>query len=198
MRLTKRRVQYWPAGLRWPLAFALGVVLSVASPMHAQNRPPLTEPVALEGTMKSFYKGAKVVIVTTMDGVEHVYRFTKDLIVHGGRKPGVDALEGLREGTTVVIHEDAGGEQASAEEIDVLGDDGLKISEGIVTDIDRGKKEITIRYDNGQIETLQMTTRAAAESTPDLDEASNQPTRIVVYYSDEEGNKIAHYFRKVS
>jgi hypothetical protein len=35
--------------------------------------------------MKQFYKAANVVIVTTMAGVEHVYHFTKDLIVHGGK-----------------------------------------------------------------------------------------------------------------
>jgi len=148
--------------------------------------------------MKQFYKAANVVIVTTMDGVEHVYHFTKDLIIHGGKAPGVDALEGLREGTTVVIHEGKGGSQASAEEIDVLGDGGLKIAEGIVTNIDRRKKEITIRYNNGKTETLQMTTRAAAESSADVDEAKGEATRIVVYYSDEAGHKIAHYFRKSS
>jgi hypothetical protein len=109
----------------WTCALALGTVLNISTSAHAQNRPPLNEPIALEGTMKQFYKAANVVIVTTMDGVEHVYHFTKDLIIHGGKAPGVDALEGLREGTTVVIHEGKGGSQASAEEIDVLGDGGL-------------------------------------------------------------------------
>lgn len=182
----------------WTCALALGTVLNISTSAHAQNRPPLNEPIALEGTMKQFYKAANVVIVTTMDGVEHVYHFTKDLIIHGGKAPGVDALEGLREGTTVVIHEGKGGSQASAEEIDVLGDGGLKIAEGIVTNIDRRKKEITIRYNNGTTETLQMTTRAAAESSADVDEAKGEATRIVVYYSDEAGHKIAHYFRKSS
>ena len=158
----------------WTFALALGTVLTVSASAHAQDRPPLKEPIALEGTMKQFYKAANVVIVTTMDGVEHVYHFTKDLIVHGGKTPGVDALEGLREGTTVVIHEGTGGSQASAEEIDLLGDGGLKIAEGIVTNIDRRKKEITIRYNNGKTETLQMTTRAAAESRADVDEAKGE------------------------
>jgi len=184
-------------GSGWAFALALGAVLTVSAPAHAQDRPPLKEPIALEGTMKQFYKAANVVIVTTMDGVEHVYHFTKDLIVHGGKKPGVDALEGLREGTTVVIHEGTGGSQASAEEIDLLGGDGLKIAEGIVTRIDRGKKEITIRYNNGKTETLQMTTRAADESAADIAEAEGE-ARIVVYYSDEAGRKVAHYFRKAS
>lgn len=184
--------------LAWILALTLGAALHVSSSALAQDRPPLKEPIALEGTMKQFYKAANVVIVTTMDGVEHVYHFTKDLIVHGGKKPGVDALEGLHEGTTVVIHEGKGGAQPSAEEIDLLGDDGLKITEGIVTNIDRRKKEITIEYGNGKTETLQMTTRAAAESETQIDAKGAAPTKIIVYYADESGRKVAHYFKKQS
>jgi len=176
-------------------AVAAGLFLFLPRAADAQNRPPLQEPIALEGTMKQFYRGANVVIVTTMDGVEHVYQFTKNLIVHGGKKPGVDALEGLRD-TTVVIHYKASGADAAAEEIDVLGEEGLKISEGVVTDIDRGKKEITITYANGKTETLQMTKRAAAESG--AGEESSEGAHIVVYYADESGRKVAHYFRKVS
>ena len=37
--------------------------------------------------MKQFYRGANVVFVTTMDGVDHVYQFTKNLFLHGGRNP---------------------------------------------------------------------------------------------------------------
>src|SRR4030095_7736765 len=131
-------------GLGFTLTLALGAVSIPSTPALPQDRPPLLEPIAMEGTMKQFYRAANVVVVTTMDGMEHVYHFTKDLIVHGGKKTGVDALEGLREGTTVVIHQTSGS-QASAEEIDVLGDEGLKSTEGMVTNIDRRKKEITIR-----------------------------------------------------
>jgi hypothetical protein len=88
-------------------------------------------------------------------------------------------------------------EQAAAEEIDVLGEEGLKITEGVVTDINREKKEITIKYANGKTETLQMTKRAAAESGAGIEETS-EGAHIVVYYADESGRKVAHYFRKVS
>jgi hypothetical protein len=185
-------------GLGWTLALALGVVLIVSIPAHPQNRPPLQEPIAMEGTMKQFYRAANIVIVKTMDGVEHVYHFTKDLIVHGGKKPGVDALEGLREGTTVVIHRTVSGAEASVEEIDLVGDEGLRITEGLVTKIDRRNKEITIKYANGKTETLEMTGRAAADTGTGIDEFSGEGARIVVYYSDEAGRKIAHYFKKAS
>jgi hypothetical protein len=184
-------------GVGLTLTLALGVVLLASTPAHAQNRPPLQEPIALEGTMKQLYRAANIVVVTTVDGMEHVYQFTKDLIVHGGKKPGVDALEGLREGTTVVIHKTTGGSQA-AEEIDVLGEEGLKSTEGTVTSIDRRKKEITIRYNNGKTETLQMTGRAAAESETGIENPGEGVSKVVIYYSDETGHKVAHYFKKGS
>ena len=129
------------AGVGCAAAVVAGLFLFLPRAADAQNRPPLLEPIALEGTMKQFYRGANVVIVTTMDGVEHVYEFTKNLVVHGGKKPGVDALEGLRDGTTVVVHYTVSGADAAAEEIDVLSGEGLKTTEGIVTDIDRGRRK---------------------------------------------------------
>ena len=170
------------------MALAFGVLGS--APAFSQDRPPLKEPIALEGTMKAFYRGANVLVVTTMDGVEHVYHVTKNLIVHGGKTPGVDALADLSEGTPIVIHRRLNDEQASAEEIDVLGDEGLKITEGRVTQIDRRKKEITIQYANGKTETLQLTARAAAESGASADESDED---LVIYYADEHGHKVAHY-----
>ena len=198
MSRSKRDAQCRVApAVRLILTLALGAVLIPSTPVFPQNRPPLQEPIALEGTMKQFYRAANVVVITTMDGMEHVYQFTKDLIVHGGKKPGVDALEGLRAGTTVVIHHTTAGSQASIEEIDVLGDEGLKSTEGMVTKIDRRNNEITIRYNNGKTETLQMTSRAAAESEAGIDESAEE-ARVVVYYTDEAGRKVAHYFKKES
>jgi hypothetical protein len=182
----------------WAAAMATGLVAVVSIAASAQNRPPLQEPIASEGTVKQFYRAANVVIVKTIDGMEHVYHFTRDLVVHGGKKPGVDALEGLREGTTVVIHYENGEPHASVSEIDVVGDDGLKITEGVVTDIDRGEREITIRFANGKTETLRMTDRAAAESRAAVNPSGGDTTRIVVYYTDEQGRKLVHYFRKAS
>jgi hypothetical protein len=182
----------------WVAAIAMGLVGVVSIAARAQNRPPLQEPIASEGTGKQFYRAANVVIVKTMDGVEHVYHFTKDLVVHGSKKPGVDALDGLREGTTVVIHYENGETPASVRETDVLGDDRLKITEGVVTDIDRGDKEIKIRFANGKTETLRMTDRATAESRAAVNPTSRDATKIIVYYTDEQGHKLAHYFRKAS
>jgi hypothetical protein len=69
-------------------------------------------------------------IVKTVDGVRHVFHFGKDLLAHGGNGTGIDALQGLRAGTTVAVHYTVTGSEASAQEIDRIGDDGL-----VVTDV---------------------------------------------------------------
>jgi hypothetical protein len=105
-------------------------------------------------------------------------------VVHGGTDP----LSDLKPGTTLIIHYTA---DNAAQEVDRVGASGLGSTEGIATKIDRGKKEITIRYDNGMIETLKLTDRAAADVGTNI----GPDTRIVVYYSDEASEKVTHYFK---
>jgi hypothetical protein len=174
----------------WALQFvgmtAVGIALA-----HAQGPPPIpgvTGTIATEGTVEKEYKAANKIVVATKDGAEHIYGAAKDLVVHdhGGDKP----LGDLKPGATVVVHYT---DDNTAQEVDLVGPGGLSTTEGIATKIDRGKGEITIRYDNGKIEKLKLTDRAAAEA----DKTIGPDTRVVVYYSDEAGTKITHYCKKL-
>jgi hypothetical protein len=184
--------------LMWSSATLIALVSSASITLGAQNGPPVQGTIALEGTMKTFYRAVNTIIVTTIDGVDHVYHFTKDLVVHGGKGRGLDALEGLREGSTVVVHYTMTEAEASAREIDRIGDEGLKVTEGVVTRISRGRKQITIRFDDGKSETLRLTDRAAAEAGKDVDQSATAAVKVIVYYSDEAGRKVAHFFKKAS
>ena len=174
------------------------LTLGVAVGVPAQSSPPVHGTIALEGTMKKLYRGVNIIVVTTMDGVEHAYQFTKDLVVHGGKGQGADALEGLREGSTVVIHYTSGQGGPLAQEVDRVGDEGLYVTEGRVKRLDRGRKQITIAYDSGAVEVFQLTDHAASEAVNDDARTAVGPGRVVVYYRDENGRKIVHFFRKIS
>ena len=182
--------------LAWVAAVFGGALLGASPTPTAQTGPPVGGTVALEGTMKKVYAAASTVIVTTIDGVEHVVHVTKDLLVHGGKSTGVDALQGLREGSTVVVHYTMKGGEASAQEIDGVGDGGLNVTEGVVTRVDRGRKEISIRFDDGKSETFRLTDRAVAEAGENVNPADS--TRVTVYYSDDAGRKVAHFFKRTS
>lgn len=182
------------------LATWAAIVLVMLAPSRvgaAQSAPPVQGTIALEGTMKKVYGAVNVVVVTTIDGVEHVYRFAKDLVVHGGKHPGVDALKGMEEGSTVVVHYTVEGTEQEAREIDVVGGEGLEITEGKVTHVDRRHRKITVQYDNGRIEIFQLTERAAAEASPGTEQAALDGTRVAIYYRDEHGQKVAHFFRRI-
>ena len=178
-----------------------GFVLAASVMLSGQTQPApvgVQGNVTLEGTTKEVYGATNIVIVKTIDGVEHAFHYTKDLLMHGGKGSGVDALRGLEPGSTVVVHYTTANAQDTALEIDRVGEKGLKTTEGVVARVDRARKEITIKYTNGKTETLQLTDRAAAEAGTDVDAASGGATKVVVYYSDDGGRKVAHYFKKIS
>ena len=181
---------------RWFSSFA-GLVLFVATTgLGAQGGVPVAgAPIATQGTVEQEYKAANTIIVKTIDGVEHAFRFTKNLLIHGG-KNSVDGLKDLHQGTTVVVHYTVNGTDESAEEIDRIGDDGLMMTEGVVTNVDRGRKQMSVRFDNGTTETFRLTDRAAVDAGQDVDPAAAGGTRVVVYYDDENGDRVAHFFVK--
>ena len=180
--------------MRTSMIIGAVVAFAVASPA-AQGPPPVTGTVALEGTMTKFYKGLNTLVVTTVDGMQHAYRFTKGLVVHGGTGSGVDALESVHEGTTVVVHYRIEGGERAIDEIDRVADEGLKILEGTVAKLDRRRQEITVKYANGKTETLRLTDRAATEASEGL---NLDGIPVVIYYADESGRKVAHFVKKAS
>jgi hypothetical protein len=179
------------------VVFSLLIVAPSAG-VRAQSGPPVRGTIALEGTMQKLYRGMNIIVVTTMDGVEHAYRFTRDLIVHGGKSPEADPLEGLREGSTVVIHYTSDAAGTLATEIDRVGEQGLHVTEGRVTRLDRGHKQIAIAYDNGTTEMFQLTDLAASEAENEEARTTVGPGRVVIYYRDENGRKVVHFFRRIS
>lgn len=56
-------------------AIPIALVPPVSMTLSAQSPPPVQGTIALEGTMKKFYRAVNTIIVTTIDGVEHVYHF---------------------------------------------------------------------------------------------------------------------------
>lgn len=186
----------------WRMRVVLASVgLSLAPvALAAQATPvvPQTGTMALEGTMKTFYRGVNKLVVTTVDGMEHVYHFTKDLVVHGGQDSGEKALEGMHEGAMVVIHYTIERGEPTVREIDRVADAGFEVTEARVVRIERARKQITVRFGDGRTETFQLTERAAAEAPAELEQAQTGTTRVVIYFKDEKGQKVVHFFKKAS
>jgi hypothetical protein len=179
-------------------ATACCLVLSFGVPAFAQpastssaftSAPPVHAVVALESTMKTFYRALNVGLVAARDAVAHAYRFTTDLAVPGGRNAGQEAaapLGDLREGAMVVIQS--------------VNDEDRMETEGRVAHVDRGRRQITINYDDGSVDVLQLTERAAAATWPEEEQAiaaQAAGAEAAVYYNAEDGRRVVHFFRWV-
>ena len=171
------------------IALALG---SLAGPAQERAAPtPETVPPALEGAIDQTYSEANTIVVKTRDGIAHLFHFTKRTAVHGVSKTD-GALNGLTEGTRVVVHYTEDGTEKTAVEVDRIGKDGLREMSGVVTDVDRGAKQLSLQLADGSHETLELSDRAAQSIGKDTAAAT-----VIVYYTDEGGHKVAHYFRKI-
>jgi len=67
-----------------------------------------------------------------------------------------------------------------------------------VTRVDREARTISIRLADGSTQTLLLTERAASTVGMDVDRAAAAGAKVVVYFTDEAGRRVAHYFRRVS
>lgn len=158
---------------------------------------------AFKGTVTKIDRGARTAVVKTADGTEHTVHFVGRTLVHGVEKSAAgtaagteDAFHGLREGSSVVVHYTAKGAEETAEEVDRIGNDGLHMTEGTVSKLDRKGKAITIRTAGGAEETYKVADHAAEDAGKDIGAAAEKSGKVTVYYTEESGRKVAHFFEK--
>jgi hypothetical protein len=88
---------------------------------------------------------------------------------------------------------DEGGK--TAVEVDRIGGDGLREMQGVVTRVDRDAKRLSLRLADGSTETLQRSERAARHVGRDITRGAE--STVIVYYLDEAGDSVAHFFKKI-
>ena len=153
---------------------------------------------AVQGTVKRIDADTKTIIVKTGDGTEESFQFMGRTAVHGADAAAAgtkETLHGLKEGSEVAVHYTTKGTQKTAHEIDDIGKSGLKATEGTVKSIDRGGKTLTLKTADGGEETYRLADRAARDAGKDIGEGVEKSGRVIVYYSEEAGHKVAHFFK---
>jgi len=173
--------------------FAVLTLLFLTGPMFAADDVV----TAVSGTVKKVDEGARTVSVETAKGAVHTFHFTEKATVHGAKdvaKSPDEAFKGLKEGDRVAVHYTVKGGKETAHEVDVLGSDSFKVTKGAVTEIDRGGKVMAIKTTDGAKETFHLTDRAAIDSGKGIAKGSETSAKVTVYYTEDAGKKIAHFF----
>jgi len=172
------------------LAFLFGATALVAQDVVS----------AVSGTVKKVDAGTKTVVVKTADGTEHAFHFVERTSVQGADASAAgakDTFHGVKEGSEVVVHYTKKGTEETAEEIDHVGKDGLKVTEGTVSKIDRGGKTLVVKTADGAEETYHLTEHAAKDAGKDIAKGSEKSAKVTVYYTEVGGRKVAHFFKSL-
>lgn len=152
---------------------------------------------AVHGTIEKTDRGAKIVVIKTVDGAEHSLHVTDEVTVHGAKtsdEAATASWQKLKEGSEVVAHYTKRGTEDSAVEIDKVGKDGLKKSEGSVQALDRGGRRLVIDTGKGATETFRLTDHATEDAGKEFAKKTEEGSKVVVYYTEDAGKKVAHFF----
>lgn len=153
---------------------------------------------AVEGVVKKTDAATKTAVIKTADGTEHTIHFVKKTAVHGADETAEgakDAFHGLKEGSEVVVHYTAKGMEKTATEVDKVGKEGLRTTEGTITRVDKGAKTVAVKTANGTEEVYHMTAHAAKEGGHEVAKGAEKSAKVTVYYTEEAGRKVAHFFK---
>ena len=154
---------------------------------------------AVKGKVEKIDHTAKTILVKAEDGTEHTFHFVGWTTVHGTEMAGAaakESLHGLKEGSDVIVHYTAKGSDETAEEIDHVGEGGLKTAEGTVTHLDRGGKTVTIKAEDGTEHVFRLTDHAAEDAGKDISGGAEESAKVTVYYTERAGHQVAHFFSK--
>ncbi len=149
---------------------------------------------AVHGTLTKIDSGAKTIVVKTKDGTEHTLHFVAKTTVSGTDAAAKDTFKGLKEGSEVVAHYTTKGTEKTAVEVDRMGKDGLKETNGTITDIDRGAKTIAVKTADGTVQTFKMADHATEDAGKDIAKGTEKTAKVTVYYTEDAGKKVAHWF----
>ena len=154
---------------------------------------------AVDGTVKKIDTGTKTLVVDTKDGTEHTFHYAGDATVDGAKDTGKATMAGLgdlKEGSKVAVHYTVVGGKETTHEVDKIGDDGLKTTEGTVSHIDRGAKTVAVKTADGSVETFHLTDRAAKDTGKDIAAGTEKSAKVTVYYTEKAGTKTAHFIKE--
>jgi len=144
----------------------------------------------IHGTIKKVDKDTKTVVVKTADGTEHAIKVTDQATIHGTEH----GFDGLKEGSEVVVRCTEKGADKTADDLGKVGKDGMKVTKGTITKVDKGTKTVVLKSADGTEKTFEYTDNAAKDMGKAVGAGSEKGAKVTVYYTEEAGKKIAHFF----
>jgi len=148
---------------------------------------------AVHGTVTKVDSATKTMVVKAKDGTEHTVHYTDKTVVWGADKTAAgakDTYKGIATGSEVVVRYTEKGGEKSAMEVDKVGKDGLKYVDGTVEKVGDDGKTVTVKAADGTEHTFAVVGKG-------IGAGATKGGKATVYYTEEGGKKVAHFFEKL-
>ena len=191
---------HWKLCVRVALAFLFAATLETALAQDMVH--------AVSGTVTKVDKKAKTLTVKTEDGTENLFKYSDKTTVHGYHDASKMAKAGAadtyfegKEGSHVIIRYTEKGADKAALSVEDFGKEGLKEGRGTVTKVDKAAHTVTVKTEDGTESTYSLGRDAAVDTEKGVvkgtDYTAKEGDKVVVHYSEDAGNKVAHFFRSL-
>jgi len=167
--------RYWVSPL-FVGAFALAAPPTARAQIFIPPNNGFNATIVLPSTIDAFYTGLNEGLEKAGDGIDYLHRG------RSGVREGAGSLKSLRPGIPVAVQYTVKGIAAGGPSQG--GQAGSNVNEGTVTKVDRDNRKVTIKFANGSTETLRSDNTATRHSS-----------RVIVFYADESGRQVAHFFK---
>jgi hypothetical protein len=152
---------------------------------------------AIHGIITKADAASRTIVVKTKEGVEHTFHFVDKTVVHGTEAGAKDTFHGLKEGSEVAVHYTVKGTEKTASEVDNIGKDGIKAVDGTVTKVGADGKTVTVKAADGTEHVFAVAGHDTVAAAKDLGKGTEKTGKVTVYYTEEGGKKVAHFFQKI-
>ncbi len=155
---------------------------------------------AVHGVVTKTDAATKTILVKAEDGTEHTIHFVDKTTVRGADATvagAKDTFHGVKEGSEVVVHYTVKGTEKTGVEVDKLGKDGLKSVEGTVTTVGKDGKKVVVKTADGTEQTFEVAGHDTEVAAKDIAKGADKTGKVTVYYTEETGKKVAHFFKKL-
>jgi hypothetical protein len=171
--------------------FSTGTLLA-----QSDAQAPSANHKAVAGDLKSLSPDGKTITVKTTEGTEENYKVTGETTVNGAKG---GPLAG-KEGSHVVVHYTEKGAERTAIGVKDAGKGTWKVTEGTVSKIGKGGREVTVKLKDGSEKTYHVGKEATVATGHGIEETGKYSGKagetIVVYSVVDPSKEVAHLFKK--
>ncbi len=175
------------------LVLVFGLSAGSASAQEPAGTKPAETPTAgraVTGTLEKVAADGKSITVKTADGTEQVFKVS-----------GKATVKASDEGSRVVVHYTGEGADKTASAVKVAGKGTWSATEGTVTAVGKGGKEVTVKTADGTEKTFELGKDATVETGKGLYKGSEYSAKtgekVVIYSTKEPGKEVVHLFKKL-